>query len=178
MTKRLLYFPILLLLVSCIQSNKTPQTLAKAAEKAEPDYQLTEEETKFVSASNTFSLKLFQLLSSKKSKESVALSPMAVIYSLNMLNNGANGRTQEIISKSLGYSAKDLESINSLNRKMLIGQRMEKTNEHNESQGYMITANFLTLHEQTKILPDFQEALEHYYFTNIIDSANTPNGKS
>jgi serine proteinase inhibitor len=177
MTKRLLYFPILLLLVSCIQSNKTPQTLAKAAEKAEPDYQLTEEETKFVSASNTFSLKLFQLLSSKKSKESVALSPMAVIYSLNMLNNGANGRTQEIISKSLGYSAKDLESINSLNRKMLIGQRMEKTNEHNESQGYMITANFLTLHEQTKILPDFQEALEHYYFTNIIDSANTPNGK-
>ena len=33
------------------------------------------------------------------------------------------------------------------------------------------------LHEQTKLLPDFQEALEHYYFINIIDSANTPKGK-
>ena len=102
---------------------------------------------------------------------------MAVIYSLNMLNNGADGKTQEVISKALGYSVKDLQSINSLNRKMLIGQRKENTIEQNESQGYMITANFLTLHEQTKVLPDFQEALEHYYFTNIIESANTPKSK-
>ena len=50
---------------------------------------------------------------------------------------------------------------------MLIGQRKEETNVDNESMGYMITANFLMLHEQTKLLPDFQEALEHYYFTNI-----------
>lgn len=181
MAKKLLYFPILLLLASCIQSNKqpnkTPQTLEMAAKEAEPDYQLTEEETKLVSSSNTFSLKFFQLLSSKKNKESMAFSPMAVIYSQNMLNNGADGKTQEVISKALGYSVKDLQSINSLDRKMLIGQRKENTIEQNESQGYMITANFLTLHEQTKVLPDFQEALEHYYFTNIIESANTPKSK-
>ena len=102
---------------------------------------------------------------------------MAVVYSLNMINNGANGKTQEVISKALGYTADDLDAINSLNRTMLIGQRKEETNVNNESMGYMITANFLMLHEQTKLLPDFQEALEHYYFTNIIDSANTPMGR-
>ena len=192
MTKKLLYVPILLLLVCCTQSKKTlhildkiaPKTttssqltLEDAAKKTKPDYVLSEEETKFVSSSNTFSLKLFQLLANKNSKESIVLSPMAVVYSLDMINNGANGKTQEVILKALGYTADDLDAINSLNRTMLIGQRKEETNVNNESMGYMITANFLMLHEQTKLLPDFQEALEHYYFTNIIDSANTPKGK-
>ena len=182
MTKKLLYVPILLLLVCCTQSKKTlhildkiaPKTttssqltLEDAAKKTKPDYVLSEEETKFVSSSNTFSLKLFQLLANKNSKESIVLSPMAVVYSLDMINNGANGKTQEVILKALGYTADDLDAINSLNRTMLIGQRKEETNVNNESMGYMITANFLMLHEQTKLLPDFQEALEHYYFTKV-----------
>ena len=182
MTRKLLYVPILLLLVCCTQSKKalhilentakeatksSQLTLEDAAKKAKPDYVLSEEETKFVSSSNMFSLKLFQLLANKNSKESIVLSPMAVIYSLDMINNGANGKTQEVISKALGYTADDLDAINSLNRTMLIGQRKEETNVDNESMGYMITANFLMLHEQTKLLPDFQEALEHYYFTKV-----------
>ena len=192
MTKKLLYVPTLLLLVCCTQSKKTLHILEKiaqktttssqltledAAKKAKPDYVLSEEETKYVTSSNTFSLKLFQLLANKNSKESIVLSPMAVVYSLDMINNGANGKTQEVISKALGYMTDNLDAINSLNRTMLIGQRKEETNVDNESMGYMITANFLMLHEQTKLLPDFQEALEHYYFTNIIDSVNTPKGK-
>lgn len=192
MAKKLLFLPILLLLVCCTQSKKALQkleqtakeattslqpTLEDAAKKADPDYQLSEEEEGLVSSSNAFSLKLFQLLANKKGKESVALSPMAVIYSLNMLNNGANGKTQAVISKALGYTADDLDDINSLSRTMLIGQRKGGIDEQNDSSGYMITANFLILKEQTKLLPDFQEALEQYYFTNIIDDANTPKGK-
>ena len=67
--------------------------------------------------------------------------------------------------------------INSLNRTMLIGQRKGGIDEQNDSSGYMITANFLILNGQAKLLPDFQEVLEHDYFTNIIDNANTPKGK-
>ena len=152
-------------------------TLEDAAKKADPDYQLSKEEERLVSSSNAFSLKLFQLLANKKGKESVALSPMAVIYSLNMLNNGANGKTQEVISKALGYTADDLDDINSLSRTILIGQRKGGIDEQNDSSGYMITANFLIMNGQTKLLPDFQEVLEHDYFTNIIDAANTPKGK-
>ena len=130
MAKRLLYISLLLLFISCAQSNKqsnkVSQSLETAAKETEPNYQLSKEETNFVSNSNTFSLKLFQLLSNKKSNGSVTFSPMAVIYSLNMLNNGANGKTQEVISKALGYSTKDLETINALDRKMLIGQRKER----------------------------------------------------
>lgn len=192
MAKKLLFLPILLLLVCCTQSKKALQkleqtakeattglqpTLEDAAKKADPDYQLSKEEERLVSSSNAFSLKLFQLLANKKGKESVALSPMAVIYSLNMLNNGANGKTQAVISKALGYTADDLDDINSLSRTMLIGQRKGGIDEQNDSSGYMITANFLILNGQTKLLPDFQEVLEHDYFTNIIDEGNTPKGK-
>ena len=83
MAKRLLYISLLLLFVSCAQSNKqsnkVSQSLETAAKETEPNYQLSKEETNFVSNSNTFSLKLFQLLSNKKSKGSVTFSPMAVI---------------------------------------------------------------------------------------------------
>lgn len=192
MDKKLLFLPILLLLVCCTQSKKALQkleqtakeattslqpTLEDAAKKADPDYQLSEKEERWVSSSNAFSLKLFQLLANQKGKESVALSPMAVIYSLNMLNNGANGKTQAAISKALGYTADDLDDINSLSRTMLIGQRKGGIDEQNDSSGYMITANFLILNGQTKLLPDFQEVLEHDYFTNIIDDGNTLKGK-
>ena len=88
MMKKLLYVPILLLLVCCTQSKKalhilentakeattsSQLTLEDAAKKAKPNYVLSEEETKFVSSSNTFSLKLFQLLANKNSKESIVL---------------------------------------------------------------------------------------------------------
>ena len=81
MAKKLLFLPILLLLVCCTQSKKALQkleqtakeattslqpTLEDAAKKADPDYQLSEKEEGLVSSSNAFSLKLFQLLANKK----------------------------------------------------------------------------------------------------------------
>lgn len=74
MAKKLLFLPILLLLVCCTQSKKALQkleqtakeattslqpTLEDAAKKADPDYQLSEKEEGLVSSSNAFSLKLF-----------------------------------------------------------------------------------------------------------------------
>ena len=67
MTRKLLYVPILLLLVCCTQSKKalhilentakeatksSQLTLEDAAKKAKPDYVLSELETNFVSSSD------------------------------------------------------------------------------------------------------------------------------
>ena len=77
MAKKLLFLPILLLLVCCTQYKKALQkleqtakeattslqpTLEDAAKKADPDYQLSEKEERLVSSSNAFSLKLFHPL--------------------------------------------------------------------------------------------------------------------
>ena len=174
MAKKLLFLPILLLLVCCTQSKKALQkleqtakeattslqpTLEDAAKKADPDYNCLRKRRGWCRSSNAFSLKLFQLLANKKGKESVALSPMAVIYSLNMLNNGANGKTQAVISKALGYTADDLEDINSLNRTMLIGQRKGGIDEQNDSSGYMIYGQFPNTEWASKAFTRFSRGL-------------------
>ena len=81
MTKKLLYVPILLLLVCCTQSKKalhilenkakeattsSQLTLEDAAKKAKLDYVLSEEETKFVSSSNTFQSEVVPTISQQE----------------------------------------------------------------------------------------------------------------
>ena len=116
MKTRLFYLPFLLLFASCINTNQTAKTLEEAATEEEvPDYTLSTEESKLISSSNAFGLKLFQQLSNKENEKSIVFSPTAVIYSLNMLNNGAAGKTKQALCHVLGYSEKQLEYVNKLN---------------------------------------------------------------
>ena len=97
-----------------------------------------------------------------------------------MLNNGAAGKTKQALCHALGYPEKQLDEVNKLNKKILIGQRREtfsntgvsNPKDKGSSNGYMVTANFMALNEATELLPEYQKALQDYYFTNIIASAN------
>ena len=181
MTTKLPYLAFLLLFTSCINTSQTAKTLEEAAEKEEiPDYTLSKEEYEIISSANAFGLKLFQQLSNKENEKSIVFSPTAVIYSLNMLNNGAAGTTKQALCHALGYQEKQLDDVNKLNKKILIGQRREtfsnlgasNPKDKGSSNGYMVTANFMALNEATELLPEYQKALRDYYFTNIIASAN------
>ena len=181
MTTKLFYLAFLLLFTSCINTSQTAKTLEEAAEKEEiPDYTLSKEEYEIISSANAFGLKLFQQLSNKENEKSIVFSPTAVIYSLNMLNNGAAGTTKQALCHALGYQEKQLDDVNKLNKKILIGQRREtfsnlgasNPKDKGSSNGYMVTANFMALNEATELLPEYQKALQDYYFTNIIASAN------
>ena len=181
MTTKLFYLVFLLLFTSCINTSQTAKTLEEAAEEEEiPDYTLSKEEYEIISSANAFGLKLFQQLSNKEEEKSIVFSPTAVIYSLNMLNNGAAGNTKLALCHALGYQEKKLDEVNKLNKKILIGQRREtfsntgvsNPKDKGSSNGYMVTANFMALNEATELLPEYQKALQDYYFTNIIASAN------
>lgn len=181
MTTKLFNLAFLLLFTSCINTSQTAKTLEEAAEEEDiPDYTLSKEEYEIISSSNAFGLKLFQQLSNKEEEKSIVFSPTAVIYSLNMLNNGAAGNTKQALCHALGYPEKKLEEVNKLNKKILIGQRREtfsnlgasNPKDKGSSNGYMVTANFMALNEATELLPEYQKALQDYYFTNIIASAN------
>ena len=181
MTTKLFYLAFLLLFTSCINTSQTAKTLEEAAEKEEiPDYTLSKEEYEIISSANAFGLKLFQQLSNKEEEKSIVFSPTAIIYSLNMLNNGAAGTTKQTLCHALGYQEKQLDDVNKLNKKILIGQRREtfsnlgasNPKDKGSSNGYMVTANFMALNEATELLPEYQKALQDYYFTNIIASAN------
>ena len=181
MTTKLFNLAFLLLFTSCINTSQTAKTLEEAAEEEDiPDYTLSKEEYEIISSSNAFGLKLFQQLSNKEEEKSIVFSPTAVIYSLNMLNNGAAGKTKQALCHALGYPEKKLDEVNKLNKKILIGQRREtfsntgvsNPKDKGSSNGYMVTANFMALNEATELLPEYQKALQDYYFTNIIASAN------
>lgn len=181
MTTKLFNLAFLLLFTSCINTSQTAKTLEEAAKEEEiPDYTLSKEEYEIISSANAFGLKLFQQLSNKENEKSIVFSPTAVIYSLNMLNNGAAGNTKQALCHALGYSEKQLDDVNKLNKKILIGQRREtfsnlgasNPKDKGSSNGYMVTANFMALNEATELLPEYQKALQDYYFTNIITSAN------
>ena len=181
MTTKLFNLAFLLLFTSCINTSQTAKTLEEAAEEEDiPDYTLSKEEYEIISSSNAFGLKLFQQLSNKEEEKSIVFSPTAVIYSLNMLNNGAAGNTKQALCHALGYPEKQLDEVNKLNKKILIGQRREtfsnlgasNPKDKGSSNGYMVTANFMALNEATELLPEYQKALQDYYFTNIIASAN------
>ena len=181
MTTKLFNLAFLLLFTSCINTSQTAKTLEEAAEEEDiPDYTLSKEEYEIISSSNAFGLKLFQQLSNKENEKSIVFSPTAVIYSLNMLNNGAAGKTKQALCHALGYPEKKLDEVNKLNKKILIGQRREtfsnlgvsNPKDKGSSNGYMVTANFMALNEATELLPEYQKALQDYYFTNIIASAN------
>lgn len=100
MTTKLFNLAFLLLFTSCINTSQTAKTLEEAAEEEDiPDYTLSKEEYEIISSSNAFGLKLFQQLSNKEEEKSIVFSPTAVIYSLNMLNNGAAGKTKQALDR-------------------------------------------------------------------------------
>ena len=123
MKKNLFFLVSLLLFTACSVMKK--ETLQEIAEHTEVSYVLSDEQRDIVSASNDFGLLLFKQLVKTNPDSSLILSPMGVVYNLNMLNNGAGGTTLQEICKVLGYKPTDLSRVNALNRQLLIGQRKQ-----------------------------------------------------
>src|SRR3712207_6619912 len=109
MMKKTLFFFILIGLAACSSLEK--QSLKEAAAEAEVNYRLTAAEQNIIRKNNDFGLRLFKLSTDRANFSNVVLSPMGVIYSLNMLNNGATAHTRQEIYKALGYDKADEELL-------------------------------------------------------------------
>ena len=75
---------------------------------------LSDEEIKLVEKNNDFAFNLFR---EARTERSEVLSPLSITYALGMLNNGADGQTQEEINQVLGFG--DADATNQFCRKML-----------------------------------------------------------
>ena len=166
MKKNLFFLVSLLLFTACSVMKK--ETLQEIAEHTEVSYVLSDEQRDIVSASNDFGLLLFKQLVKTNPDSSLILSPMGVVYNLNMLNNGAGGTTLQEICKVLGYKPTDLSRVNALNRLLLIGQRKQMKRSDREVKGYMQTSNLLAINKQFPINEAFKDSLSHYYFADVL----------
>ncbi|NET79526.1 MULTISPECIES: serpin family protein [Okeania] len=71
---------------------------------------------KLVNANNKFGFQLFSEIQKSKSNENVFISPISIAIALSMTYNGAAGKTQEAMAKTLNFQGMSLEEINQANQ--------------------------------------------------------------
>lgn len=169
--KTTLFTCLLALCVACAAPRC--ERLKDVAEKAEVSFFLDESQRKLVDGSNEFGIRLFQVMAQAHPDSSMVFSPMGVVYSLNMLNNGTDGETLAEICKALGYVEGDLQRVNELNRTFIIAQRKQIKTELEQTRDYMHTANLLAVMGTNAVKHSFKNVLEHNYFAENISAFDT-----
>jgi len=176
--KKFIIFFILVLITAC--SNMSQETLEEAASKANEKFKLSKKEQKIIDASNDFSIKLFKELEKSQADSSMMLAPMGIVYSLNIINNGASGATQDQLCKLLGYSKNDLDTVNAFCRRMIIGQYAKKRAAcYVESNGDMKSSCLLAIDKKMNPKDDLLPLIRKDYFANtmVVDMASNAQEK-
>ena len=83
---------------------------------APKEIELTENEKQLIASNNDFAFNLFR---KARDEESSIMSPLSITYALGMLNNGAEGKTQQEINQTLGFGTAGADAINAFCQKML-----------------------------------------------------------
>ena len=120
-----------------------------SAFNAPKEIELTDGEKQLIASNNNFAFNLFR---KARGEESKVLSPLSITYALGMLNNGADGQTQQEINQTLGFGEAGADAINAFCQKMLKEAETldEKTKSIiantifvNEGLGYVLQDDFI-----------------------------------
>lgn len=165
---------LLSLLTGCVQPkskrvNAENHTEAKDSMIVEnnENFQLTEEDRTLIQEGNAFSLQLFQKVVAGK-KKSTFISTIGILYSLNVLNMGASGKSRQEICDALGIDSTDIERMNTLSRRMIKGQTKIQKDDLPGLSSNLLTGCALFLKDSVNISKSFTRDFEDYYFGQII----------
>ncbi|NES78310.1 MAG: hypothetical protein F6K06_22140 [Okeania sp. SIO1H4] len=81
---------------------------------------------KLVSANNKFAFQLFSEIQKSQANENIFISPISIAIALSMTYNGARGKTQKAMAKTLNFQGMSLEEINQANQQL--GNLLESLN--------------------------------------------------
>lgn len=157
---------LLILLMSC--KGFLEVSLAQIAAETEENYELSDEQRVMVRNGNDFSFEFFKKIAENEKDSNVFVSTIGMFYSLNIINNGASGATQQEICKALNITPSDIEQMNKLCRRMIIGQAKIRDYKDYGPSSYMRTATLFQAGEKIDINDSFQDILEQDYFASII----------
>ena len=123
---------------------------------APKEIELTDGERQLIASNNDFAFNLFR---KARGEESKVLSPLSITYALGMLNNGADGQTQQEINQTLGFGEAGADAINAFCQKML--KEAETLDEKTKS----IIANTIFVNEGLgySLQDDFIQKANDYY---------------
>lgn len=147
------------------------QTLMEAVRDSAYDANLAETPLQ-MQKQNHFGWQLFQKIAAKHPKESQFFSPLGAIYSLNILNEGASGKTREEINKAMDITEQDRADINKLSRNemIMLAQNVSKVENYTREQSYLRVVNAMVLKDTASLNEDCCQQLELNYFLGIMSA--------
>lgn len=125
--------------------------------KPREDIVLTAAEKTVVAKNSVFALNLFRQVADEAQDDNLLVSPLSLSLALAMLNNGANGVTQEEIQTVLGYGDVTREEANGYFRKIIDALQELDTYVRFES------ANSIWIPDENFLLKAFQETNQTYF---------------
>lgn len=147
---------------------KTVSENVAEEEEVQTTFWLNEEQENIVRKGNEFSIKLFRKIADDEGKKNVFVSTIGMFYSLNIINNGASGRTRQEICNALSIDTTDIDRVNKLCRILMKGQERITENKEDGPSSYMRTATIFQAGKHVDIDKSFQKVLEDDYSAGII----------
>ena len=157
---------LLSILTGCKDSRQ--KSVLELAAETEENYGLNEEQQILVRNGNDFSLKFFKRIAEMEGEKNIFVSTIGMFYSLNIINNGASGLARQEICNALDIDTANIERVNKLCRRLMIGQAKVVEDELFGPSSYMRTATLFQAGKRVNMDKSFQEVLEHDYFACIV----------
>ena len=155
-----------------VEDTVARETVEEVAANTDVSYELKDSEKEIISATNDFSFKLFQSLADNNKDKDFIISPLGVVYSLNLISNGASGHTKQQLQHQLGTSQYSLDEINALRRKMMLCHAKVVEDELGYKSAFLKSSNlFLYRDNGQNINQDFVNSIEYNYFADCMPFA-------
>ena len=127
---------------------------------------------KLVSANNKFAFQLFSEIHKSPSDENVFISPISIAIALSMTYNGAAGKTQEAMAKTLNFQGISLKEINQANQDL--GILLNSLNPEIK----LNIANSIWTRKGISFYPSFLQVNQDFYQSQVreidFDDAESP----
>ena len=117
-----------------------------------------------IRATNEFSIKLLKQLAAQNEDENIMFTPLGIVYTLEILSNGADGETRQLIQQTLGLDSFLLSDVNAVSSMMMTTHGMggidKKTGANKAS---LNTSNLFRYNNKHEIKPDFLKTISSVY---------------
>ena len=154
-------------------------TVEEVAANTDVSYETSESERDIIRASNDFSFRLFQSVVANSNGKDILISPLGVVYSLEIISNGAGGHTQNLLQQQLGTSQYSFDDINALRRKMMLYHAKVVDDDFLATKtAFMKSSNLLLFREGKTIKQDYVQTIGHDYFADCLSYQNEDGAKS
>ena len=162
MKKNLIVLAVIALssgLLSCSSTDEElePSQTVYMVSEVKP-IQLTESQRVFRNDNNTFTLNFLKTVNeTDRSGKSYIYSPLSITYVLGMVNDAAEGATEQELEQTLGFHEGGIQAVNDYCKKLIDG--LTKVDEKVQ----LNIANAIFLNKKYSLKEQFQEDMKTYY---------------